>query len=46
MDFAPALAVLGSTLSVVITLAIAHPDPDIRQRSLHVLRAIFGHPRE
>ncbi|MGQ4490874.1 hypothetical protein ACN6LM_001762 [Streptomyces sp. SAS_281] len=45
MDITPALAVIGFTLSVVITLAVAHPSPDIRQRSLQVLHAIFGRPR-
>ncbi|MCR8573104.1 hypothetical protein [Streptomyces sp. Isolate_219] len=46
MDITPAFAVLGSTLSVVITLAVAHPSADIRHRSLQVLHVLFGHRRD
>ncbi|MDX3165781.1 hypothetical protein PV516_18525 [Streptomyces scabiei] len=43
MEITPSvLAVLPVTISLVLVVAVAHPDPAVRERALRVLEVLFG----
>jgi hypothetical protein len=43
MEITPsALAVLPVTISLVLVVAVSHPDPALRERALRVLEVLFG----
>ncbi|MBI0311622.1 hypothetical protein [Streptomyces javensis] len=46
MEITPSvLAVLPFTVSLVLVVAVSHPDPAVRDRALRVLEALFGTQR-
>jgi hypothetical protein len=46
MEITPSfVAVLPVTISLVLVVAVSHPDPTVRERALRVLEVLFGTQR-